>query len=161
MLRFLILSAIATLVSACGENPLQPNTDIGLRVWATVSPSSVSLRDATDSLRIRVYVANPADREITVITGGPPYVNTSNPANSKGLWGSFRIMDPGGFMRGGPAADWFGQPRYVFEPKRSEYGEHVLSLKEWIANGLKPGVYTIRSWFNAREGESARFTVNP
>jgi len=61
-MRFLILSAMATLVSACSENPLQPNTDIGLRVWDTVSPSSVSVRDnTTDSLRIRVYVANPTD----------------------------------------------------------------------------------------------------
>lgn len=82
-MQLIVLIGMLTAASGCGENPLQPNTDVGLRVWAAVSPSSISIRDTTATLRIRVYVANPTSHEITVSTGGPPYVSTTNPQIAK------------------------------------------------------------------------------
>ena len=152
-MRIAIIASII-VVLGCGENPMEPNTDIGFRVWADVAPRSVSLRDTTIALRIRVYVANPTNHEIRVMTA-------SDPSKSVGLWGRYRIMDPSGAMRGGPATDWFGQSEYVIGPRKSDYLESFVPLKAWIKGDLKVGTYTIRAWFNTREGESVRFTVTP
>jgi hypothetical protein len=159
-MRLPLLFSVIFLI-ACRDSPVEPNTDVGLRVWATVSPRSISLRDTTIGLRIRVYVENPTDDEIRVVSGGPPYVFTSDPAKSKGLWGSYRVMNPDGTMRGGPASDWWGQPEYVYKARRAEFQETLLPMKSWIRSDLQPGTYTIRAWFNAREGRSAEFTVRP
>ena len=148
-------------VLGCSDNPVEPNTDVGLRVWAEVSPRSFSLRDTTIGLRIRVYVVNPTSDEIRVISGGPPYRFTSDPSQSIGLWGSYRIMEPSGVMRGGPATDWWGQPEYVLGAGDGGYEEALVPMKDWIKRDLHVGTYTIRPWFNAREGKSVTFTVTP
>jgi hypothetical protein len=160
-LRSLIIPAALGLLAACSDNPIEPNTDIGLRVWAAVSPSSVSVRDTGAMLRVRVHIANPTTHEIRINTGGPPYVSAANPADSKGLFASYRFVEPGGVMRAGPASDWFGQSEYVFAPQHGKYVEAIVPLKSWIEDGLQPGLYTIRSWMNGREGASARFSVYP
>ena len=55
------------------DNTLEPNTDVGLRVWADVSPRILNIRDTAATLIIRVYVENGSSHEITVVSGGPPY----------------------------------------------------------------------------------------
>ena len=114
------------------------------------------------AIRIRVYVANPSNREIRV-SGGPPFSFTSDPAESKGIWGSFRIANSMSPLNAGPNTDWWGQPVYVFPPRRAEYNEAEIALREWAAGGwaLAPGRYRVRAWFNGREGESADFTLTP
>ena len=70
-------------------------------------------------------------------------------------------MDPSDAMRGGPATDWFGESEYVLGSRRTDYAESLVPLKAWIKHDLKVGTYTIRAWFNTREGESVTFTVVP
>ncbi len=36
-------------------------------------------------------------------------------------------------------------------------------LKSWVARGwaVTPGTYTVRDWFNGREGKSSQFKILP
>jgi hypothetical protein len=151
------------LLCACADNIVGPNTDVGLSVWAEVAPSSLSVSDTAGALRIRVFVGNRTIREIRVISGGPPYVFTDDPAMSKGLWGSIRIANDSDPLHAGPSMDLWGDSLYVFPPLYRVYDEEILTLKEWKTRGwpLTPGRYRVRSWFNAREGKSADFTLTP
>ncbi len=161
-MRFTFLGLTLLLVAACGDT-LAPNTDVGLRVWADVQPSSVSISNPSASLRIRVYVANPTSHAIQVVSGGPPYVFTGDPSASRGLWGSFRIANNQSPLNAGPNTDWWGQPEYHFAPKSAVYDEKVITLRDWRAGGwdLSPGRFRVRSWFNGREGESDEFVLTP
>jgi hypothetical protein len=153
---------VASLTAACSDG-LAPNTDVGLRVWAEVIPASVSVRDSAAVLRIRVNVHNPSRRVIRVVSGGPPYVFTSDPAQSRGLWGSFRIACDSSPLNCGPNTDWWGDSAYVFAPRTTQYDETVITLRTWKEGGwaLRPGPYRVRAWFNAREGESALLVMLP
>jgi hypothetical protein len=154
----------APLLTACADSPLAPNTDVGLRVWATVSPASVSVRDsAAAALRIRIHVHNPSNHVIRVVSGGPPYTFTGDPSQSRGLWGSFRIACDRSPLNCGPNTDWFGDSVYVFAPRTTEYSEAVITLRAWKHDGwpLLPGHYIVRAWFNGREGESAPLLLRP
>jgi hypothetical protein len=156
----LLLTAALT---ACSDGILAPNTDVGLSVWAEVSPASLSIRDTLTPLRIRVYVANKSNHAISVVGGGPPYVFTNDPTASHGLWGSYRIANSADPLHAGPSVDWFGQPVYTFSARNAVYNETKLTLHEWKSGGwpLTPGVYWVRSWFNAREGRNAAFAITP
>ena len=150
-------------LAACHDYPLDPNTDAGLRVWVEVSPRIVSVRDTTAILRIRLNVMNPSEREITVITGGPPYRSTGKPERNSGLFGSIRIGRGADSLNAGPNVDWFGQPVYTFRPRSRAYDELLVPLKEWRSGGwkLEVGEYHARGWFNGREGTSTTFVFKP
>src|SRR5512134_35547 len=60
--------ALAFLILSSCANPLEPNTALGVRVWATVSATSLSRSDPTAGLVIRVYVHNPSPHEVTLPT---------------------------------------------------------------------------------------------
>jgi hypothetical protein len=154
---------VASLAAGCDSPVAPPNTDVGLRVWAEVRPTSVSVRDAGAVLRVRVNVRNSSLREIRVISGGPPYVFTSDPAESRGLWGSFRIACESSPLNCGPSIDWWGDSVYVFAPRTTQVDEAVITLRSWQERGwaLRPGQYRVRAWFNGREGESASLVLLP
>jgi hypothetical protein len=156
------ISALVCL-AACSDNIIGPNTDVGLSVWAEVSPTSVSIRDSTAVLRIRVYVSNTSIVEIRVVSGGPPYRFTADPDRSQGLWGSYRIANDVDPLNAGPSVDWWGDSVYVFTARHTDYNERLVSLSDWKAGGwtLAPGRYRVRSWFNGREGKSATFDLTP
>jgi hypothetical protein len=137
----------------------EPNTDVGLYVWAEVEPAVVSLRDPERLIRIRVLVENPTNEEIRVRSGGPPYVFTSDPAQSRGLWGSFRVVCEGHPVSCGPGTDWWGDSVYVFPAHVIEANEAEVKLSAGWA--LVPRVYHVRAWFNGREGQSATLRVIP
>ena len=162
-MRFAIRLVALAFLSACSDSIVGPNTDVGLAVWAEVSPSTASITDTAAALRIRVYVSNSSFKEIRVRSGGPPYGFTNDPARSQGLWGSTRIANDSDPLHAGPSVDWWGDSVYVFPPRYREYNERVWTLKEWRALGwpLVPGRYRVRSWFNAREGRSSDFMLTP
>ncbi len=154
---------LMAVVVACADSPLDPNTDVGLRVWVQVSPGVASISDSTATIQIRLYIQNGSPDEITVISGGPPYRFTGNPANSSGLIGSIRIANDTDSLNAGPSTDWWGQPVYTFKPRSARYHEFLVSLKEWRARGrpLVAGEYRVRGWFNGREGKSAVLVLKP
>ena len=158
-----VAAALMAAIVACRDYPLDPNTDAGLRVWVEVSPRIVSVSDTTAILRIRLNVMNPSEREITVITGGPPYRSGGKPTRNSGLFGSIRIARGADSLNAGPNVDWFGQPVYTLRPRSRLYDELIVPLKEWQARGwqLAVGEYRARGWFNGREGTSATFVLKP
>jgi hypothetical protein len=122
-MRFAIRLVALAFLSACGDSIVGPNTDVGLAVWAEVSPSTASISDTAAALRIRVYVSNTSFKEIRVRSGGPPYGFTNDPARSQGLWGSTRIANDSDPLHAGPSVDWWGDSVYVFPPRYREYNE--------------------------------------
>lgn len=156
--------AAACAVLSC-ESPVapQPNTSLGLRVWATVAPTRLSTRDSTASFRIRVYVANPTGDTLRVKSGGPPYTFTPDPAQSRGLKQSFRIASATEPLNAGPNTDYWGDSVYVFPPHQVEYTEAVVSVRAWRVGGwaLETGPLRVRGWFNGHEGSSAPFQLVP
>ena len=148
---------------ACGESPVAPNTDVGLHVWATVSPVAVDVRDSTAVLDLRVNVENLSSRPIRVVSGGPPYVFTGDPAKSRGLWGSIRIANDASLLNAGPNVDWWGDSVYVIGAHQVQYNEYAVTLQQWRAGGwaVAPGSYRVRGWFNGHEGRSATLTLLP
>lgn len=147
------------------ESPVAPeaNTPIGLRVWAQVIPTRLSIADSTATLRIRVYVQNAAGDSLRLMSGAPPFVFTLDPAKSRGLAESFRIASATDSLNAGPNTDYWGDSVYVFAPHEADYTETVIDWNDWRAGGWKlgPGVFRVRSYFNGREGSSASFTLVP
>jgi hypothetical protein len=152
---------VIVLAAACSG--LEPsNTDLGLHVQARVSPRAVSLADTAASVRIIVLVTNPSERDIVIITGGPPYSITTDPADSRGLTQSFRIAHADGSPNAGPSVDAWGATVDTIRARRGEYMEHVVKLGEWRQGWtVAPGDYRVRSYYNGREGSSAAFSVTP
>ena len=160
-MRLTLLLSATICLSSCGDSIIGPNTDVGLSVWAEVSPTFLSIRDTTTVLHMRVFVANKSDHEIRVVSGGPPYVFTfgSEPLPHSGLWGSLRIARGSDLFNAGPGVDWWGDSVYVFPAHYATYDERTLTLREWKALGfpVTVGNYLARSWFNGREGKSSPF----
>jgi hypothetical protein len=156
----LLLSALLCL-SSCGDSIMGPNTDVGLSVWVEVTPLVLSVRDSTAVLHMRVYVGNASNHEVRVVSGGPPYVFTADPSRSKGLWGSLRIATNTEPLNAGPNVDWWGDSVYVFPAHHVEYDELTVTLHDWKSRGwaATPGTYTVRGWFNSREGKSAALVL--
>lgn len=162
-LGLIVIAAICGGLSCDSPTAPEPNTPIGLLVWAEVIPDSVAISDSTATLRIRVYVENPAGDTLRVTSGGPPYVFTRDPAQSRGLEESFRIASATDSLHAGPSFDYWGKAVYVFPPYDAEYTEAVISIREWRAEGwpLAPASLRVRAWFNGHEGTSAPLTFVP
>jgi hypothetical protein len=160
-MRTVVPLIAASLLIGCSG--LEPNTDLGLRVQATVTPRLVSASDTTAVLHIRVTVTNPSDHDIIIVTGGPPYHITGDPAESGGLSHSFRIASATDPLNGGPSADWWGSSEDTVRAGRGMYVTHEVPLKFWRAGGwpLEPGEYRVRGYYNGREGQAAPFTIVP
>ena len=163
-MRYALVLPLA-LLCACGDPIVGPNTDVGLSVWGEVSPPIISIRDTTTVLHMRLVVANTTNREISVVSGGPPYVFTfgSEPVANSGLYGSLRIAKGSDQLNAGPGIDWWGNPVYVFPANHAQADEQAMTLHEWKTRGypLTPGNYVLRVWFNGREGKSKPFYFVP
>jgi hypothetical protein len=164
-MRFALLFSALVCLSSCGDGIIAPNTDVGLSVWTEVSPRVLSIGDTTTILHIRVFVGNKTDREIRVVSGGPPYRFTfgNEPLPHSGLWGSLRIARGADLLNAGPSVDWWGDSVYVFPAHYAEYNEQATTLRQWKARGwpVTVGGYVARGWFNGREGKSAPFFFVP
>jgi hypothetical protein len=156
-----VRALVACALIGCGG--LEPNTDLGLRVEASVTPRLVRASDTAAVLHVRVTVTNPSDRDILIVTGGPPYSITGDPTESSGLSHSFRIASATDRLNAGPSADWWGSSVDTMLAHRGYYVSHDVALKDWRAGGwpLEPGEYRVRGWYNGREGQSAHFTIVP
>jgi hypothetical protein len=156
--------AIASASSSC-DSPIapEPNTSIGLRVWAEVIPTTLSISDTAARIRVRVYAQNPTSDSLSIISGGPPYIFTSDPTRSQGLEQGFRIASATDSLNAGPYRDYWGQPVYKFGPREGTYTEAVLGVRDWLAGGwsLAPGTLTVRAYFNGKEGSSVSLHVIP
>jgi hypothetical protein len=156
--------AVCVALAACdATTSLQPNTDIGLRVWAEVKPTQISIHDSLASLHVRVFARNPTFSTLRITSGGPPYHFTTDPTESRGLEQGFRIANAASPLNAGPSTDYWGQPVYVFAPLEAQMAVTEVTLRAWRQGGwpLTPGTYWVRSYFNGREGERAAFTLVP
>jgi hypothetical protein len=163
---FFMRTAVALVVvsSLIGCGGLEPsNTDLGLRVEASVTPRLVSASDTAAVLHVRVTVINPTKRDIIIVTGGPPYRITGDPTESEGLSLSFRIASSTDPLNAGPSADWWGSSEDTVRAERGLYVTHDVPLKFWRAGGwpLEAGDYRVRGYYNGREGQAAPFTIAP
>lgn len=155
---------VVVALAACDPSaPLRPNTDLGLRVWAEVEPTRISMSDSLASIHVRILARNPAFSTLRITSGGPPYRFTSDPAESRGLEHSFRIASNASPLNAGPSTDYWGQPVYVFAPFETQVADTKVTLRAWREGGwpLTPGTYWVRSYFNGREGDKATFTLVP
>lgn len=159
---FLLLFAGGS-VAGCADDPLAPNTDVGLTVWAEVSPSTLSIRDSLMPILIRVNVRNPSLATLRIQSGGPPYVFTRDPVETRGLWASFRIDCDAKPLNCGPNTDWWGSPEYVLAPRTTYISEKTMTLQQWRTGGWLAvvGEYRVRAWFNGREGWNATLVLLP
>ncbi len=66
-------------------------------------------------------------------------------------------------LTAGPTKDWGWDTVYVFGGRSQEYVETVIPLRQWSPDGALPdtGTYTVRSYFNQREGAPAKFRIVP
>lgn len=155
----LLAAGLSVACDAMGPS----NIDLGLRVEASVVPQVVSLRDSAAVLHIRVNVSNSSDHDVIVVTGGPPYTITGNPAESHGLSASFRIASWTEPLNGGPSVDWWGSPVDTIRSRHRVVASHDVTLRDWRAGGwaVQPGEYRVRGYYNGREGAPAALTVVP
>jgi hypothetical protein len=163
--------AVAILVIAPGLlscvhliDPRQAaNTDIGLQVWAQVTPTEFSVSDTTSRIRIRINAKNPGQDTIVVDNGGPTCDVQPDPSAGRGLLQSMRIADDTHQLTAGPGADLCGTTTLIFTPKKTRSWDFYVTMKQWKAGGypLVTQEYRIRSYFAGYEGYSALFKLVP
>lgn len=166
-MRKVVLLPLLLLSSSCAV-PNEPvtlpaNTPIGLHVSASVTPRVIPLGDSAAVIRLRIRAYNPSDSILRIVSGGPPYRFTPDPAESSGLRQSYRIASTASALHGGPGADYWGDSMYIFRAREESVVEVELPLTLWRQGGwpAMPGVYRIRAYFNGREGEAATFEFVP
>lgn len=163
-----LVAVVGTIALATCATPNEPaelpaNTPIGLRVWATVSPRVLRLRDSAAVLHLTIRARNPSDSTLRIVSGGPPFRFTPDPRESIGLQQSYRIASDSSALNGGPSADYWGDSIYVFRAHQESVIDVDVPLKFWRDGGwpARPGSYRVRAYFNAREGEAAAFEFVP
>ena len=114
------------------------NTDIGLQVWAQVTPTEFSVSDTISRIRIRINAKNPGQDTIDVDNGGPTCDVQPDPATGRGLLQSMRIADDTHQMDAGPGADICGTTTLRFVPKKTRSWDFYVSMKQWRASGRPP-----------------------
>jgi len=159
VMKRILFGVIALL--ACGS-VLEPNTDLGLRVYATVSVPRLSRSNPADSLRIRVLVSNPSNYDLTFSTGSP--LELLKPLPGKGTTEAYRIANAEDSVNAGPAADaWNGASITI--PAHTTYHKDfdaIPRMSDWLMGWAVPlGIYRVRSFFLGREGAVTTFEVVP
>lgn len=159
-------AVLAAGVSACVhliDPRLAANTDIGLQVWAQVTPSEFSVSDTVSRIRIRINAKNPGQDTITVDNGGPACDMQLDPAAGRGLLQSMRIADDTHQLDAGPGADICGTTTLIFTPKRTRSWDFYVTMKQWKASGhpIVTQEYRVRSYYAGYEGYSALFKLTP
>lgn len=159
-----VIAAAASVACVRFLDPRQAaNTDIGLQVWAQVTPIELSVRDTVTRVRVRVVAKNPGRDTIIVNNGGPPCTTPIDPAEGRYLMHSMRIADDNSDLDAGPHGDQCGQSLLTFPPRRSRSVDFIVTVKNWQAGGwpLTPQRYRVRSYFAGYEGYSAVLTLQP
>jgi hypothetical protein len=159
------LLLIALGVGSCTD-AVEPNTDVGLRVTATVLSRSVSIGDTSGSYTVRVTL-RPAHgvRLILTLVDTTAYDPVSIPTDPSAGAGQ-RVA-----LRTGTAVEPFNAGPNLTEwgtivdtiPAGGIYSDYVVTLREWATGGwpLVPGTYQVRVWYNMREGQPATLTLVP
>lgn len=160
------VAALTAAAVACAHfiDPREAaNTDVGLQVWASVVPTTLSIRDTVSRLRIRISAKNPGQDTVRVDNGGSPCTTPLDPAASRGVQHSMRIADADNDLDAGPRADLCGTTLLIFPPKRTRAVDFYVTIKQWRAGGwpLVARDYRVRSYFAGYEGYSALFTLVP
>jgi hypothetical protein len=139
------------------------NTDIGLQVYVTVTPTELRISDTTSYIRIRVTAKNPGSDTVRVVNGGPACDKTPDPIDGTGLLWSMRIADESHVVDAGPGGDVCGMIPLTFLPKKPRSFDFFVSAKSWQASGfpIVAKEYRARSFFAGYEGYSALFRVVP
>ena len=164
---FVVAIAIAAAASAACVHLIDPresaNTDIGLQVWAQVSPIGISASDTVTRLRVRINAKNPGRDTIRVNNGGPPCSMPLDPATGQYLMHSMRIADENSDLDAGPRGDLCGPTFLTFPPRRTRSIDFYVTMKQWKAGGwpMTPKQYRVRSYFAGYEGYSTVFTLQP
>jgi len=161
---FFLLAAATVLACVHIIDPREAaNTDVGLQVWAQVSPLTLSITDTVSRLRIRVSAKNPGRDTIRVVNGGLPCSATLDPVIGQGLEHSMRIADGADDLNAGPHGDTCGTLLLIFPPRRSRSIDFYVTIKGWKAGGwpLVTQTYRVRSYFAGYEGYSTIFTLVP
>lgn len=158
-------SLAAALAVACVHliDPRESaNTDIGLQVWAQVTPLEISLTDTVTSVRVRINAKNPGRDTIRVNNGGPPCAMPLDPAQGRYLLHSYRVADDQSELDAGPRGDFCGQTLLIFPPRRTRSVDFRFTMKQW-RGGWAVGArqYRMRSYFAGYEGYSGVITVTP
>lgn len=137
------------------------NTDVGLQVWAQVSPLTLSVTDTVSRLRIRVSAKNPGRDTIRVNNGGLPCSAPLDPVDGQGLQHSVRIADANDDLNAGPHGDVCGTALLIFPPRRTRSIDFYVTIKGWKSGGwpLVMQEYRVRSYFAGYEGNSTVFTL--
>jgi hypothetical protein len=163
MIRWTSAIVAVSLVGVACSELVAPNTDLGLSVWADVSPAVVHLSDTATMVRVRVYAANFGSTALRIQSGGPPYVAAVDPTRGKGFAEQYRVAHGSDSLTAGPTKDWGWDTVYVFRRGSREYVETQIPVRQWRADGALPdtGTYTVRSYFNHREGAPAQFRIVP
>jgi hypothetical protein len=160
------LLAVVAGVSACVHliDPRQAaNTDIGLQVWAQVTPTELSVSDTISRIRIRINAKNPGQDTILVDNGGPTCDVQPDPAAGRGLLQSMRIADDTHQLAAGPGGDICGTTTLKFTPKKTRSWDFYVGIKQWKSGGYQVVTkeYRVRSYFAGYEGYSALFKLVP
>jgi hypothetical protein len=153
------LSACVHLIDPRGA----ANTDIGLLVWAQVSPVTLSVSDTVTRIRVRINAKNPGQDTIRVDNGGPACDQQPDPVDGRGLLHSMRIGDDDHALDAGPGGDICGTTILTFVPKKTRSWDFYVTVNSWKASGrpLKIQEYRVRSFFAGYEGYSALFNLVP
>lgn len=138
------------------------NTEIGLQVWAQVTPIEISLRDTVTSIRVRINAKNPGRDTIIVNNGGPPCSIPLDPAQGRYLMHSYRVASELNELDAGPRGDLCGQTLLKFAPRRTRSVDFRFTMKQW-RGGWTVGTqqFRVRSYFAGYEGYGGVITVKP
>lgn len=165
--RTIVVALVGAAITAACVHIVDPreaaNTDVGLQVWAQVTPATLSIRDTVTRLRIRVNVKNPGRDTLRIDNGGLPCSATTDPVDGRGLQHSMRIGDDTDPLDAGPRGDVCGTLLLVFPPRRTRSVDFYVTIKGWRAGGwpVVTEEYRVRSYFAGYEGYSAVFTLIP
>jgi hypothetical protein len=155
---FLVVSATV----AC-SSPLEPNTDLGLRVYASVSVARVSRSDLSATFTVDICAVNSAHRAVIVSLGAPSNGTLETPRPGDGTLHAYRIANTADELDAGPAASsWRGSVDTI--PARTRSCQHFrpVEMSNWREGwDVPPGEYAIRSFYNGREGAAAHLLVDP
>jgi hypothetical protein len=154
-----LLPLAAALLAQCSWSP-EPNTDLGLRVYAAVQPRTVAIGDTSGVVRVLVMRANTGDTMIVNLRDSTPdRLAQPDWFPGKGIEVVIVTDTAAGF---GPNVFTFGGSIDTVPPGVSgQY--HDFPLRDWANDGfaLEPGTYEVRVWYAGYDGHPATLTLTP
>ncbi len=160
--RYLCVSLAVSAIVACAS-PLEPNTDLGLRVYASIPVTRVSRSDLSVTFAVDICVVNSARQAVIVSLGAPSNGTLLTPRPGDGTLQAYRIANSVNTLDAGPAASsWRGSADTIPARTRSCQRFRPVEMSNWREGwDVPPGEYEIRSFYNGREGAAAHLIVDP